>query len=152
MSYFSRVLAPAWQTGQRSMLNNKSDASVAETQPQEQYILGRKPLLYPCFQLNMAVPSRFSLTCYTSCGWCFFFFLNGTCQVLLVTEDRTLIISLGQGKEYSSRQVGTVRHTGSFPNSRGAKCGGKATKPDTRHILGMPDVVIFKKYMWLKIL
>lgn len=28
-----------------------------------------------------------------------------------MTEDRTLIISLGQGKEYSSRQVGTVRYT-----------------------------------------
>ena len=61
------------------MLNNKSDASVAGG------------LVLPVFKL----------TCNTSRGsfFFFFFFFNGTCQVLLVTEDRTLIISLGQGKE-----------------------------------------------------
>lgn len=37
----------------------------------------------------------FKLTCYISRGSLFY----GTCQVLLVTEDRTLITSLGQGKE-----------------------------------------------------
>lgn len=86
------------------MLNNKSDASVAENSAttavhfrKEAFAISLFSIEYGCstlppiFQTDLLHPPPVAVF--------FFFFLNGTCQVLLVTEDRTLIIGLGQGKE-----------------------------------------------------
>lgn len=68
-------------------------------------------------------------------------FYYGTRPVLLVTEDRTLIISVGQGKEVGKRVPWSIDR---FPDSRGGEQRGKAIKPDRELIPGMLGGVIFK--------
>lgn len=120
------------------MLNNKSVASVAEeychngSTFSEGIFSSLHPsrlsffieygcsILHPIFQADLLCRQQFT-------------FLYSICQVTQVTEDRTLIISLGRVKECLSRQA---RHPDkqvvSLVDCREGKCKGKAADARSR--------------------
>lgn len=152
MSYFRRVLAPGWQTVQHSTLSNESVASMAK-----EHCHSSSAFLEGIFFLPLPPPPRLSLLFFFSFLWIWLFnsssyfsswllclqqftFLHSICQVTRVTEDRTLIISLGV-PECSRRQT---RHLEINRYLSWLQRKGKAAKASSRACPWNAGDVLFK--------